>query len=267
MKKILQLSLVLVALACFSLNSNAQAYGEYLRIVYDAQQGMGGAAGEDFTEGGMHAGGPTSVYAHSGIGTMGSGSAWGSVIGNWGQDDGIGAMTNLGGAGNEWELVINIYDYYGIDETTEIGDIGIVFRSADGALEGKDADGMDIYIKGLLTPEPYAENSSGTIFEGLSVEWTAGFTSIDDLTTSPVISAFPNPFASTLNINYTTNREVASVKIYNLNGQLVSTLTEGYHQKGEHTVQLDASNLNNGYYIYVIETASDVFTDKVLLAK
>ena len=38
---------------------------------------------------------PDSVYMHAGIGD--DSSSWGySVVGNWGQDDGVGEMTNNG---------------------------------------------------------------------------------------------------------------------------------------------------------------------------
>jgi len=38
---------------------------------------------------------PNKVYLHSGVGT--DSDAWGtSVVGNWGQDDGVGEMTNNG---------------------------------------------------------------------------------------------------------------------------------------------------------------------------
>ncbi|WP_299120260.1 alpha-amylase family glycosyl hydrolase [uncultured Winogradskyella sp.] len=79
----------------------------------------------------------TNVYMHSGIGD--NSNAFGfSVIGNWGQDDGVGQMTSNGDG--TFSITITPQSYYGItqmqaDNATQIG---IVFRNADGTQELKD---------------------------------------------------------------------------------------------------------------------------------
>lgn len=105
------------------------------------------------------------VYCHSGAGTNVS-NCWNYVVGNWGQDDGIGQMTNNGT--NLWKLVINnINNYYNqASNGPVVGTImclGMVFRNADGSVEGSD-NGNDIYIY---------FNSDGSItssFAGISIE-------------------------------------------------------------------------------------------------
>ena len=55
---------------------------------------------------------PESVYMHAGIGD--DSSPWGfSVIGNWGQDDGIGQMSDNGNG--TWSITIVPEDYFGLN--------------------------------------------------------------------------------------------------------------------------------------------------------
>ena len=79
---------------------------------------------------------PSKVYLHSGVGN--ETSAWAtSVVGNWGQDDGIGEMTNIGGG--IWSITFTPQTYYGLSaqQAGEVTRIGMVFRSADGTQELK----------------------------------------------------------------------------------------------------------------------------------
>ncbi|OUS03606.1 alpha-amylase [Flavobacteriales bacterium 33_180_T64] len=87
---------------------------------------------------------PTKVYMHSGIGD--NSNAFGfNVIGNWGQDDGIGQMTSNGDG--TFSITITPDTYYGLtamqaDSATQIG---MVFRNEDGSQELKD-DGCNDFI-------------------------------------------------------------------------------------------------------------------------
>ncbi len=87
---------------------------------------------------------PSKVYMHSGIGD--GANAFGfSVVGNWGQDDGVGEMTNQGSG----IFTINIVPetYYGLTPTQAANAVlmGIVFRNADGTQELK-ASGCNDFI-------------------------------------------------------------------------------------------------------------------------
>ncbi|MDC0870684.1 alpha-amylase family glycosyl hydrolase [Flavobacteriaceae bacterium] len=79
---------------------------------------------------------PTKVYMHAGIGD--NSNAFGfNVIGNWGQDDGVGEMTSNGDG--TYSITITPKDYFGltqaqIDTATQIG---MVFRNEDGSQELK----------------------------------------------------------------------------------------------------------------------------------
>ena len=88
---------------------------------------------------------PSKIYMHSGIGT--DEEPWGySVVGNWGQDDGIGEMTNNNDG--TWSISINPEVYFGIDssEAANSTKIGLVFRNENGSQEFKDNGCNDFFL-------------------------------------------------------------------------------------------------------------------------
>ena len=82
-------------------------------------------------------------------------------------------------------------------------------------------------------------------------------------------AAKPNPF------NPTTSLELAvpvsghvSVQVYNLMGQVVATLTDGFMEANTNkTLTWDASNVSSGMYLVKAQTANAVTTQKLMLLK
>jgi len=124
---------------------------DQITITYDATQGNSGLVGA------------SKVYAHMGVVTVDTenpvGSDWSFVVGNWGQDDGVGEMTQVAGEPNKWELTLSpsIKDYFDVPSGIDVFWISMVFRSADGNLKGtgtpgtfqggKSIDNGDIFLK------------------------------------------------------------------------------------------------------------------------
>lgn len=105
---------------------------DVVTIQYDASKGNGGLVGV------------TPVYTHTGIVTQsGLPSSWSYVQGNWGQADTNVLMTDLGN--NTHEIVIDIDQYYGFPNGTNVAKLAFVFRNFDGSLEGKTATMGDIF--------------------------------------------------------------------------------------------------------------------------
>ncbi len=105
---------------------------DVVTIQYNASQGNGGLVGV------------TPVYTHTGIVTQsGLPSSWSYVQGNWGQADTNVLMTDLGN--NIHEIVIDIDQYYGFPNGTNVAKLAFVFRNSDGSLEGKTATMGDIF--------------------------------------------------------------------------------------------------------------------------
>ena len=63
----------------------------------------------------------------------------------------------------------------------------------------------------------------------------------------------PNPFNPTTQISYTIPiRTQVTLKVYNLLGQVVTTLVDGVQSPGEHTVRWEAGSVPSGIYFYRI---------------
>ncbi|MBK7228592.1 MAG: T9SS type A sorting domain-containing protein [Ignavibacteriales bacterium] len=79
---------------------------------------------------------------------------------------------------------------------------------------------------------------------------------------------YPNPFNPTTTIRFNLP-ETGNVKLilYNILGQEIRILVNEYKESGVYTINLDASELNSGMYIYKLESGSFVQTRKMTLVK
>ena len=106
---------------------------------------------------------PDSVYMHAGIGD--DSSPWGySVIGNWGQDDGVGQMSDNGNG--TWSITIVPEEYFSLTagQAVSATKMGLVFRNEDGIQELKDQGCSDFFINvGSFQVEMINPDSSGVI--------------------------------------------------------------------------------------------------------
>jgi serine protease len=78
----------------------------------------------------------------------------------------------------------------------------------------------------------------------------------------------PNPFNPTTEISFglpTASR--VTLEVYNIVGQKVATLVEGYLEAGPHSVTWDASQFSSGVYLYRLQADEMVETRKMVLMK
>jgi glycosidase len=113
---------------------------------------------------------PAKVYMHAGIGNTANAFGF-SVIGNWGQDNGIGLMSNTGPG--IYSITLTPSTYFGLDATEQLNatKLGIVFRNATGTQTLKKAlpaCGDFIFDVGLFQTSLTvpAENSTTLINSG-----------------------------------------------------------------------------------------------------
>jgi hypothetical protein len=79
---------------------------------------------------------------------------------------------------------------------------------------------------------------------------------------------YPNPLVNTTAIYVTLpEAEKVSLRIFELNGKLIATLTDSEMEAGEHKLEWDAANVGAGIYILRLQTAELTQTRKLFVVK
>ena len=88
-----------------------------------------------------------------------------------------------------------------------------------------------------------------------------------------LLQNYPNPFNPSTSISFSLSKAShASLRIYNLKGQLVRTLLDGQLSQGSHTLVWDGrdssgTSVASGVYLYRLETPGSSFGKRMLLMK
>lgn len=120
--------------------------GNPVTITYDATQGVGNLEGA------------SRVFMHSGVVLSGpDGTGWENVVGEWGNPNAPGEMTQVSGQPDKWQITITPNTYYSVTGGETIYRIGMVFREAGPCggfagsgtpcAEGKSETGGDIFVE------------------------------------------------------------------------------------------------------------------------
>jgi hypothetical protein len=123
-----------------------------------------------------------------------------------------------------------------------------------------------VYILNHLTNAwKFAMNVMGANLNKDGVEEEAGLTLP---TVYGLDQNYPNPFNPNTTINYQLpeNNHV-SLKVYDILGNLVTTLVDQEMDAGYHSINWDASQFASGIYIYRIISGSFISTKKMILMK
>jgi len=82
------------------------------------------------------------------------------------------------------------------------------------------------------------------------------------------MSVFPNPSSGAANIQYSTySIQYTKVELYSADGVKVKTLFTGKQPAGEHTMNVDLSDLPDGIYFIRMQAGQDAETAKLVLIK
>ena len=128
---------------------------------------------------------------------------------------------------------------------------------------GGSADGWYSLPEGF----PY----SLTVFEGIVADINLP-TGIEEPSTVAsefeLFQNYPNPFNPATEIKFSlADNSKVNLSVYNTKGQLVRTLLDGKTEKGYHTVNFDASELNSGMYLYRIDVNGNAQIRKMIMLK
>jgi len=84
---------------------------------------------------------------------------------------------------------------------------------------------------------------------------------------------YPNPFNPQTNISFTlATNSFVSLEIYNIRGQKIKSLSDGYYTSGRHLIQWNGTNnegetVGSGIYFYILETEHEKIVKKMLMLK
>lgn len=92
--------------------------------------------------------------------------------------------------------------------------------------------------------------------------------SLSTIQSYELLQNYPNPFNPETQITFILPRAgKISLAIYNVLGQKVATLADGFYLAGIHRLTWNASNLASGIYFYQLETDSKILTRKIMVMK
>jgi len=121
-------------------------------------------------------------------------------------------------------------------------------------------DEVRVYNYGLSVPE--IQQLAGLV-TGIAPNST-----VQIPTTIQLEQNYPNPFNPTTTIRFgIPNREVVSVRIFNLLGETVATLVDEAREPGFYSAVWDATNVPSGVYFCQLTSAREVFTRKLVLIR
>jgi len=135
--------------------------------------------------------------------------------------------------------------------------------------------GGAITYAGSPTPALYVLNGNNTLdfFKyGLTGFSTLVTGSSPDVQTSSIrnpqssMRIAPNPFSNATTISYALSRPGnVSLKVYDITGTLVTTLTEGHADAGSYCAHVDATRLARGIYLLKLESEGTTTTTKLIV--
>lgn len=90
----------------------------------------------------------------------------------------------------------------------------------------------------------------------------------NSLTSFQLFQNYPNPFNPTTKIGWQSSiSSRQTLKIFDVLGNVVATLVDGYKPAGTYEVEFNASDIPSGIYFYQLKSGSNVQTKKLTLIK
>jgi hypothetical protein len=92
------------------------------------------------------------------------------------------------------------------------------------------------------------------------------YTGVIEIQPGSNISIVPNPFSHSTTVRFQLlKKEKASLKIFDLNGKLITTLVDNIIEMGGHQMEINADKMNAGIYILQLQTSNLLKTEKLVV--
>ena len=168
----------------------------------------------------------------------------------------------------------NVFFYYGGSTMDTIPDITLKFHSS-GEFVQSIAIAGDVNNDGhkdilISTSEPTSDSTrTGRIYIYSGIINSTSINSNLSVTENFILHQnYPNPFNPSTIIKYNLQKsDNVSLKIYNLSGQEIETLVNGFQTSGEHKITWRPTGLPSGLYIYKIQLDDYCETKKLVYLK
>jgi hypothetical protein len=166
-------------------------------------------------------------------------------------------------------IVYNLVYYTNIDSIWE-GTI-IVESENVASLPQLEIYNNKIYLIYFNSSEPY-ESDIYFIKKDLSIP-SIGEHYINNISAISLSQNYPNPFNPTTQIDFSLNKSgYTTLKIFNVKGELIRTLVDGYKRRGDYSVLWDGKNkdgkeVRSGIYLYRLQVENHCITRSLTLVK
>jgi hypothetical protein len=128
------------------------------------------------------------------------------------------------------------------------------------------------YCYGPAPFDPAYDGTTTAVIYSSPYSFTYASTDINDpvavVNSFNLMQNYPNPFNPSTLINYTLpNKNIVSLKIFDVLGREVANLVNESQEAGSHSVTFNASKLASGMYIYTLRTENQSLSKKMMLMK
>jgi hypothetical protein len=148
-----------------------------------------------------------------------------------------------------------------------MGSVTITSQAPKGIYPG---DSVTVFY-GISIGDSLAEVYAG--LDTLKLRYSGNYTGIKQNNyLTPVnyklLQNYPNPFNPSTTISFSiANQEHVSLKVYNILGEVVSTLVNEVKGPGNYSVRFDAHGLSSGIYFYELNTGNFRNVKKMMILK
>lgn len=141
-------------------------------------------------------------------------------------------------------------------------------------------------LTGAATPpnDGFFDTSANFVGAFGNVDWLSGWTKFESTTTDiaenitnlptnfELLQNYPNPFNPSTLISFSlTKSDFVNLKVYDLLGNEIATLVDGYKEAGKYNITFNADNFNkslsSGIYFYTLRAGNISQTKKMILIK